>query len=331
MLKAKFAAAGLPLMPSVTHIVPLLVGCPVRPRRSATSCSPNMGSTFSRSISPRSRAAPSACASRPGPQHSAEMMDELVAALSRDLGPAGAAEGGLAVNVETAVPAHETGSAASVEQQLVAAVDRAELRHQPFDHIYMEDVLDRRNLRTPCSRPCPDRRFYHDLKHRDAVRKDGTSTRLRMYLYPELLARLPAEQTADVACRSPGRFARDSSSRRSSASSGVRSRSGSASRPRTLACYPIPILLRDQPGYRIGIHSDVAEEGDHRPILSAARRIAAEYRHHFPRERQGRRSASAPRKCRFCRRAAMPSRSALTKSWHSAATAIRSAMASACR
>src|SRR5689334_24393173 len=39
----------------------------------------------------------------------------------------------------------------------------------------------------------PDRRFYHDLRHRDALRKDGTSTRLRMYLYPELLLRLPSE------------------------------------------------------------------------------------------------------------------------------------------
>src|SRR5204863_7308600 len=28
MLKTKFTAAGLPLMPSVTHIVPLHVGCP---------------------------------------------------------------------------------------------------------------------------------------------------------------------------------------------------------------------------------------------------------------------------------------------------------------
>ena len=28
MLKAKFAAAGLPAMPSVTHIVPLVIGCP---------------------------------------------------------------------------------------------------------------------------------------------------------------------------------------------------------------------------------------------------------------------------------------------------------------
>ena len=33
MLKAKFAAAGLPVMPSETHIVPLLVGCPVKTKR----------------------------------------------------------------------------------------------------------------------------------------------------------------------------------------------------------------------------------------------------------------------------------------------------------
>src|SRR6478752_6858283 len=32
-LKAKFTAAGLPLMPSVTHIVPLLVGCPIKAKR----------------------------------------------------------------------------------------------------------------------------------------------------------------------------------------------------------------------------------------------------------------------------------------------------------
>ena len=33
MLKAKFTATGLPLMPSVTHIVPLLVGCPIKAKR----------------------------------------------------------------------------------------------------------------------------------------------------------------------------------------------------------------------------------------------------------------------------------------------------------
>ena len=32
-LRAKVAAAGLPAMPSVTHIVPLLVGCPVKAKK----------------------------------------------------------------------------------------------------------------------------------------------------------------------------------------------------------------------------------------------------------------------------------------------------------
>jgi 5-aminolevulinate synthase len=62
-------SARLPVMPSDTHIVPLLVGCPVKAKRSATSCSPNTGSTFSRSISRPSRAAPSACASPPARCH----------------------------------------------------------------------------------------------------------------------------------------------------------------------------------------------------------------------------------------------------------------------
>src|SRR5687768_3740019 len=33
MLKGKFLDAGLPLMPSVTHIVPLMVGCPAKAKR----------------------------------------------------------------------------------------------------------------------------------------------------------------------------------------------------------------------------------------------------------------------------------------------------------
>ena len=34
----------------------------------------------------------------------------------------------------------------------------------------------------------------------------------------------------------------------------------------------VPILLRDQPGYRIAIHSDKFHQGDHGPILSPGRR-----------------------------------------------------------
>src|SRR3954449_2421984 len=79
----------------------------------------------------------------------------------------------------------------SIEAEFVQAVERSELRHKPFDHIYMEGLFDPKSYAALLA-AMPDRRFYHDLRHRDALRKDGSSTRLRMYLYPELLWRLPA-------------------------------------------------------------------------------------------------------------------------------------------
>src|ERR671921_238788 len=81
----------------------------------------------------------------------------------------------------------------SIEAEFVGAVERSELRHKPFDHIYMEGLFDPQSYRELLA-AMPDRRFYHDLRHRDALRQDGSSTRLRMYLYPELVRRLPAEQ-----------------------------------------------------------------------------------------------------------------------------------------
>src|SRR4051812_33507410 len=95
------------------------------------------------------------------------------------------------MNKETAVRRGSRSAKATVEQQLVAAVERASVRKKPFDHVYMEHVLDPETYGALLS-ALPDRRFYHDLKHRDAVREDGTSTRLRMYLYPELVRRLPS-------------------------------------------------------------------------------------------------------------------------------------------
>jgi hypothetical protein len=159
------------------------------------------------------------------------------------------------MNRETTVRRASPSAAATVEQQLVAAVDRAEIRHQPFDHVYMEQVLDRESY-TALLAAMPDRRFYHDLRHRDAVREDGSSTRLRMYLYPELLWRLPAElrrvwlPVARALC-SPGLEMAFKRKFRSA----LEERFGK--RAEKVGMYPIPILLRDQPGYKISIHSDV--------------------------------------------------------------------------
>jgi len=81
MLKEKFAAAGLPVMPSSTHIVPLLVGCPVKAKRISDILLAEYG-IYVQPINfptvPRGR---ERLRFTPGPCHTAEMMDELTGAL----------------------------------------------------------------------------------------------------------------------------------------------------------------------------------------------------------------------------------------------------------
>jgi 5-aminolevulinate synthase len=81
MLKAKFAAAGLPLMPSVTHIVPLVVGCPVKAKRISDILLAEYGLYVQPINYPTVPRGTERLRLTPGPCHSAEMMDELTAAL----------------------------------------------------------------------------------------------------------------------------------------------------------------------------------------------------------------------------------------------------------
>jgi 5-aminolevulinate synthase len=86
MLKAKFAGAGLPVMPSSTHIVPLLIGCPVKTKRISDILLAEYGLYVQPINYPTVPRGTERLRFTPGPVHSPQMMDELVGALVEILG-----------------------------------------------------------------------------------------------------------------------------------------------------------------------------------------------------------------------------------------------------
>jgi hypothetical protein len=221
------------------------------------------------------------------------------------------------MNMEQRLRRGSEPSDSTVEQQLVAAVERADLRTQPFDYIYMENVVDADTYRRLLDL-LPERQFYHELKHEDAIRKDGSSTRLRMYLYPELLRHLPDQQRnawmpiAEALC-SPA--LEEAFKRKFRRALEERFR-----KPvERIGVFPVPILLRDDPGYRIGIHSDVKRKAItvqfYLPRDDSQRHIGTIF--HQSNEGAG---AERTTKMPFIPASGYAFPVSLTKSWHSAAT-----------
>jgi 5-aminolevulinate synthase len=80
-LKAMFAEAGLPVMPSTTHIVPLMVGDPVQAKRISDILLAEYGAYVQPINYPTVPRGTERLRFTPGPAHTAEMMRELTDAL----------------------------------------------------------------------------------------------------------------------------------------------------------------------------------------------------------------------------------------------------------
>jgi hypothetical protein len=150
---------------------------------------------------------------------------------------------------------HTGAAAAAVPAlDLATVIDRAPLRDTPFNHIALQEVFPPAFYRAMLAQ-FPAAAAFHPLHHHDALRPDGSSTRQRLYLYPEGLWRLPGPQrriwrrVATALCAPALQLA-------------FKRKFRAALEARFLEpieripLYPVPILVRDLPGYQIGIHAD---------------------------------------------------------------------------
>ncbi|MDI3471561.1 MAG: hypothetical protein OJF62_003624 [Pseudolabrys sp.] len=144
---------------------------------------------------------------------------------------------------------------------IASSVDTARMSDEPFfhlefDRVFPEDVYARMVALMP---EAADYRPMHG-RTKSAQRSDGTPTRVKIDLFPEYIRHLPAHKKAlwDVVGRalcSPA--VRDAFIRK--LAPGLSRRFG-PDFART-GMYPIPILTRDIPGYRIKPHTDTHWKG----------------------------------------------------------------------
>jgi hypothetical protein len=142
----------------------------------------------------------------------------------------------------------------TLDTRLQQSVAHASLQSQPFEYIYMEELFAPDFFREMLAQ-MPAEHQFRALRHKDAMRADGSSTRLRMYLWPEHLWKLPQRKRA--VWSEVSRVLRSRALQEAFLDKFSRSLEARFGRPtRSLSFFPIPILLCDRPGYRIGIHAD---------------------------------------------------------------------------
>lgn len=150
---------------------------------------------------------------------------------------------------------------AALIAHIVNSIDQAKavaapFFHLEFDHVFPDAVYETMLAAMPESsdyRPMHGRSRSNDLA-------DGTHTRVKIDLFPEYIRHLPAPKLAvwrmvgEALCSEPVKNAF-----RRKLEPGLRKRFGEDFA--AVGMYPIPILTRDIPGYRIAPHTDTHWKG----------------------------------------------------------------------
>ena len=144
---------------------------------------------------------------------------------------------------------------------VAASVDSARAVAAPFYHLEFDQVFPER-LYDAMLAAMPVTADYRRMsgRRKEDVRADGTPTRVKIDLFAEYIRSLPAEKRAvwDIVGRALcAREVRDAFVRRLAPDLARRFGAGFAE----VAFYPVPILTRDVPGYKILPHTDTPWKG----------------------------------------------------------------------
>ncbi len=144
---------------------------------------------------------------------------------------------------------------------VVGAVDAAEAFEKPFFHLKYRDVFPEA-IYGRMIRALPVAADYRPLPGRNNVniRADGAATRVKIDLFPEYIRHLPREKReiwAVVGRALTSAEVQEAFRRR--LAPGLEKRFGAGWRE--VGMYPIPVLTRDIPGYRITPHTDTHWKG----------------------------------------------------------------------
>lgn len=146
-------------------------------------------------------------------------------------------------------------------EHVVGAINAAVQCHEPFYHLQLANVFPA-DIYSALLVAMPVREDYRQMSGRTKYTRtnDGSGTRTKIDLFPEYIRHLPQEKkpvwevVGQALCSTEVREAF-----RQRLAPGLKERFGPDYR--RVGMYPIPVLTRDVPGYRIGIHPDTHWKG----------------------------------------------------------------------